>query len=117
MADRATVFILSAISPEVLAVFNAPVDPGPLEQLLGSGFLYPETGHQIGDLDGFLDDLSLANGLDASSDPDELSCSSQTDCGRIYGDAPELTLFNPAVVFIDTLSLRGERRRAAIARL
>src|SRR5689334_20758839 len=56
MADGAAIFILGAISPEVLAVFNAPMDPRPFQQLFGTGFLYPEAGHQIGDLDGFLDD-------------------------------------------------------------
>jgi hypothetical protein len=61
--------------------------------------------------------LSLANGLDTSSDTEELSRSSQTNRRRINGQAPELALFDPTVVFIDRLSLRGERRRAVVARL
>jgi hypothetical protein len=117
IADRAAIFILGAISPEVLTIFNAPMDPCPLQQLFGTGFLDPETGHQIGDLDGFLDDLPLANGLNTSSDTDELSRSSQTDRRGVNGQAPELPLFDPAVVFIGRLSLRGEGCRTVVARL
>jgi hypothetical protein len=61
--------------------------------------------------------LPFTNGLDTSLDTDELGRSSQTDRRRINGHAPELTLFDPTVFFIDTLSLRGEGCRAAVARL
>lgn len=117
IADRAAIFILGAISSEVLAVFNAPMDPRPFEQLFGTGFLYPEAGHQVSDLHGFLDDFPFAKGLNTSSDPDELSRSSQTDRRRINRHAPELALFDPTVFFIGRLSLRGEECRAAVVRL
>jgi hypothetical protein len=117
MADRAAIFILGAIAPEVLTIFDAPMHPCPLQQLFGTGFFYPETGHQLGDLAGLLDDLPLADGLDTAFDADQLGRSGQTDGGGIDRHAPELTLFDPTVVFIDRLSLRGEGCQAGVARL
>lgn len=117
VADRAAIFVLGAIAPEVLTVFDTPMHPRPLQQLFGTGFLNPETGHQVGDLGSLFDDLPFANGLDTSSDADQLGRSSQTDGGWIYRQAPELTFFDPTVFFIDRLSLRGEGCRAAVARL
>jgi hypothetical protein len=117
IADGAAIFVLRAISAEVLTVFDAPMHSRPFKQLLGTGFLCPKTGYQVGDLDGLFDDLPLANRLNTASDADQLGRSGQTNGGRVDRHAPELTLFDPTVFFIDRLSLRGEGCRAVAARL
>jgi hypothetical protein len=112
VAEGTAVFVLGAITVEVLAILDAPMHARPFEQLLRGGFIHPETGDQVGHLGGVFDDEAFADGLDAPCDADQLGCSGQTYRFQINRHAPEFAFFDPTVFFIDCLSLRGERCRA-----
>ena len=114
---RAVVFPLGAIPPMVLAIFNAPVLAGDLEQPLGSGLLGRERCHGKDRLVGFFVELGFAQVLSVAMNATDLSDARQTQGGGIGGRAPQLAPFNSPVTFIQRAGLRGEVCRAAVARL
>lgn len=115
--NRAVVLALGAITPMMLAIFNAPVLAGYLEQPLGSGFLGRERRHGTDRLVGFFVDLAFAQVLSMAMDAADLSDARQAQGGGIGRRAPELAQFNSPVPLIQRAGLRGEGRRAAVARL
>src|SRR6266545_3023105 len=114
---RATVLILRAIPTMVLAIFNAPVVPGQLPQRWGPGLLRPKSVDRESGFMGFLGDLALAHVLDVAVEANDLGDPGQADGGGVGGDAPEFAPLNSPVAFIQRAGLRGEGRRAAVARL
>ncbi len=67
VAHGAAVLVLGAISAIVLAIFNAPVVAGHLQQLLRAGLLRPVGGHGKNDIVGFFDDSAAANLLSVAT--------------------------------------------------
>ena len=100
VSDGATVLILSAIPAMVLAIFNAPVFAGELQQPVGSGLLGRERGDGKDHLVGFFEHLTFAQVLSMAMDATDLSDARQTQGRRIGGRAPELAQFDAPVGFI-----------------
>jgi len=117
IADRAAVPVLGAIAPIVLPVFDAPMIAGQLEQGVGVSLLWEVGGDGKTDVVGFLDDFALAHMLRVAVDAHDLSHAGQAHGLGIGGHGPQFTVFNTSVLFIQAGGLRGERRRAAVARL
>lgn len=70
--DRTTVFILGAITPMVLAIFNTPVLPSQLQQGFWPGFLRGEGGYCKNGVVGFFIDLALAHMLGVAVEANDL---------------------------------------------
>jgi len=117
LVDAAAVLVLSAVATMMLAILNAPMITGDLEQLFGGGFLGVVAGDGENRFVSFFDDLALAQVLGRASHAHDLSHPGQADGLRLGGAAPELALFNAPVALIQRLGLRGGNCRAAIARL
>jgi len=116
-AHRAAVFVLGAVASVMLAIFDAPVIAYQLLQLVWPGFLGPKAGKGERHFMGLFDHLSLPHRLDIALDAGQLSRSGQTEGRGGDRSAPELARFNASVALVDRDGLRGERRRAAVARL
>src|SRR6266404_7882241 len=117
LVDAAAVLILGAVSTMMLAILNAPMISGDLEQLVGGGFLGVVAGDGENRFVSFLGDLAFADVLDMATNASELSDPSQPDGLRLGWAGPELALFNAPVALLQSAGLRGENCRAAIARL
>ena len=115
--NGAVVLALGAIPPMMLAIFNAPVLAGYLEQLLGSGLRGRQRRHGTDRLVGFFVDLAFAQVLRMAMNAADLSDARQAQGCGIGGCAPQFAQFNSPVTFIQRAGLRGEGRRAAVARL
>jgi len=117
VSDGATVLVLGAVPPVVLAVFDSPVAANQIPQTIGVGLLGPEGRQGKSGLVGFLDHLAAAQGLDFAVDPQDLRRTGQTEGGGGDGLAPQVTPLDPPVALVQTAGLRGETCRAAVARL
>jgi hypothetical protein len=117
IAHGAAILILSAVAAVVLAIFNTPMAAGQLQQALRWGLLRQEGGDAKDHLVGFLEDLAFAEVLEVPMDANELGYSGQANGLGVGRPAPELTIFNPTVVLVQRLGLRGENCPAATAGL
>ena len=79
---------------------------------MGAGLFGVEATDAVARFVGGLDDLPSPQVIHLLVDAEDLGGSGQADRGSIDDVAPELTLLDPSVAFIDGLGLRGEYRRA-----
>ena len=63
VTHHATILILGAIPPIVLAVFDAPMSASDSQQTVRAGFFGPEGGHRKAGLVGLFNHLALAQDL------------------------------------------------------
>jgi|1185.fasta_scaffold23912_2 hypothetical protein len=73
LVHTAAVLVLGAVSTMMLAILNAPMISGDLEQFVGGGFLGLVAGDGENAFVSFLDDLAFADVLDMATNASELS--------------------------------------------
>jgi len=109
--DATAIFVLGAVAPVMLAVFDTPMKAGPVHDFFGRNLVFPQAGQDEGDAGGFLDDSAFAQVLDVLVDADQLSCTRQAHHLRIDRAVPQLPGFDPTVAFFSLDEQRGERLR------
>ena len=117
LTHRASIFVLRAVAAVVLPVFDAPVAAAQLLQAIWTGLLGPIRSHRKASIVGFFDHFASAHDLGVAVDAHDLSHAGQAHRLGVGGYTPKLPGFNASVLLVHCRSLRGEGRRAAVARL
>ena len=114
LTDLTAIFVIGAIANIVIAVFDAPVAAGDIEQAFGVGLLLGPRSEAGNGQDGFLSSLTAFEVEEVSANAKHLGRTVEADLFGFYAQSPDLPNLEAAVVFFSALSLRrmlrGERR-------
>jgi hypothetical protein len=102
-----SVFIIGEITDIVVFIFDAPMASGDGEQLTGVGFVFGQAGDAI---DGFGLNVAGFDMFPESLDADDLTAIGEANVIIEISAGPDAAEFQTAVAFINSLTLRGEKR-------
>ena len=106
IADLTAIFIVGAIADVVIAVFNAPLTAGDLQQHLAVGFGVGQRFEATDPQDRFIGLLAAFQIQKVPMDPDDLGRRAEAHLFGRDGQGPELTVFHPSVALLLGACLR-----------